>query len=115
MASQEECERRVRALIARLHSVDPELRKKYAVTRSVSLRVPDLGVVFLATLDGDAVDGLRCLPELAGSDAQVRVTTDSDDLVALIDGEVAPAVAWATGKLRVEASMLDLLRLRSLL
>ena len=39
----------------------------------------------------------------------------SKDFLRLVDGEVAPAVAWATGKLRVEASMLDLLRLRSLL
>lgn len=115
MASQEECEQAVLALIARLHSVDPELRKKYAVTRTISLRVPDLDVVFLATLEGDAVDGLRCLPDRHDHGAQVKVTTDSDDLVALVDGGVAPAVAWATGKLRVEASMLDLLRLRSLL
>lgn len=115
MATQQECEQGVDALIARLHSVDPELRKKYAVNRTISLRVPDLGVVFLATLDGDEVGSLRCLSDLDTHGAQVRVTTDSDDLIALMAGELAPAVAWATGKLRVEASMLDLLRLRSLL
>jgi putative sterol carrier protein len=46
---------------------------------------------------------------------QVRLAASSDDLVALVSGDLTPPVAWATGRLTVEASVLDLLRLRSLL
>ena len=115
MATRSECELALHALIAHLHSVDPEVRKKYALSRSLALRVPDLQVVFLASLQGDAVEDLRCVEGVDGWEAQVRVCADSDDLVDLLGGRLAPAVAWATGKLKIEASMLDLLKLRSLL
>ena len=39
----------------------------------------------------------------------------SDDLIALLAGELSPPTAWATGRLKVEASVLDLLKLRTLL
>ena len=115
MASQQQCESGLRSLIERIGTIDPQVRKKYAMTRSISLRVPDLAIVFLATLDGDVVDELRCLEGRDNGGAQVRLAAESDDLVALLAGSVAPAVAWATGRLRIEASMLDLLKLRSLL
>lgn len=115
MATRSECEQALRALIAQLHSVDPEVRRKYALSRTLALRVPDLQVVFLASLEGDVVQDLRCVEGVDVEGAQVRVCADSDDLLDLLDGRLAPAVAWATGKLKVEASMLDLLKLRSLL
>lgn len=115
MASQEECERGLRDLIARVGTVDPEVRKKYALTRTIALRIPDLDVVFLATLAGDVVEDLRCVGGHDSEGAQVRLSADSDEVLALLDGSVAPAVAWATGRLKIEASMLDLLKLRSLL
>lgn len=115
MATRSECERALRALIEQLHAVDPEVRKKYALSRSLALRVPDLQVVFLASLEGDVVENLRCVEGVDGRDAQVRVCADSDDLIDLLGGRLAPAIAWATGKLKIEASMLDLLKLRSLL
>ena len=115
MATQSECEQALRALIERLHSVDPDVRRKYAISRTLSLRVPDLQVVFLASLEGDVVADLRCLDGQDTDGAQVRVCADSDDLIDLLEGRTAPAVAWATGKLKIEASMLDLLKLRSLL
>ncbi|MCW2714074.1 MAG: sterol-binding protein [Frankiales bacterium] len=115
MATQSECDQALRALIERLHAVDPDLRKKYALRRTLSLRVPDLQVVFLAALEGDVVEDLRCVEGSDTHGAQVRVCAESDDLIDLLEGRTAPAVAWATGKLKVEASMLDLLKLRSLL
>ncbi|MFC6936163.1 hypothetical protein ACFQHO_41705 [Actinomadura yumaensis] len=39
----------------------------------------------------------------------------SDDLVAMARDELNPAKAWATGRLKIEASIFDLLRLRKLL
>ena len=39
----------------------------------------------------------------------------SDDLIALTDGELDFAKAWLSGRIKVEASVRDLLKLRSML
>ncbi len=116
MASLQECEAALQNLAARLAAVDPDLRRKHAVDRTVSCRVPDLAVVFHVRLtDGSVVD-MQCRPEHDGAaQAQVRLAATSDDLVALVAGDLSLPAAWATGRLTVEASVLDLLRLRSLL
>jgi putative sterol carrier protein len=75
--------------------------------------VYDLGVIFSGRLhDGALVD-----VEEDGDrpKAQLRLSCSSDDLLALTEGGLSPAGAWASGKLRIEASPRDLLRLRSLL
>lgn len=115
MASVAECEQALRSLVDRLAAVDPEVRSKHVVHRSVSCRVPDLDVVFLAQLGDDGLDGLRCQDGAETSGAQVRLSAASDDLLALVDGRLSPPAAWATGRLKVEASVLDLLKLRTLL
>jgi hypothetical protein len=38
-----------------------------------------------------------------------------DDLVSLVGGELNFATAWGKGRVRLEASLLDLFRLRKLL
>lgn len=115
MASEQECERAVQTLVDRFAALDPEVRRKHAMNRTVSCRVPDLDLVFLARLDGEELQELRCTSGTDTESAQIRLTTDSDDLVALLDGELAPPVAWATGQLKIEAGVLDLLKLRTLL
>lgn len=115
MASLQECEGALQTLAARFAAVDPDVRRRHAVDRTVSCRVPDLAVVFHVRLtDGDVAE-LQCRPDGELAEAQVRLTAASDDLVALVSGELTPPRAWATGRLTVEASVLDLLRLRSLL
>lgn len=115
MASQQECVRAVQTLVDRIAALDPALRRKHAMTRTVSCRVPDLDLLFLARLDGEALQELHCTSGSGAESAQIRLTVDSDDLVALLDGTLAPPAAWAAGKFKVEASVLDLLRLRALL
>ena len=71
-------------------------------------------------LDTDVLGAVRggadSLLVLTGvTDRQVRLAATSDDLVALVAGALTPPAAWATGRLTVEASVLDLLRLRALL
>ena len=112
MASVQECERALHVLAERIAAVDPDLRAKHALDRSVSCTVPDLGVVFVGQFSDDGLTGLH-----QGEDpsAQVRLTTSSDDLVALTEGRLGLPSAWATGRLKVEASVLDLLKLRALL
>ena len=113
MATLEECQEAVDGLVARLSEVDPDVRRRYAVERTVSCKVSDLGVVFLASF---ADDGM--ISEVHTADegrAQVALTVSSDDLIALIEGRLGLPTAWATGRLRIDASMLDLLKLRALL
>ena len=115
MASVQEVEQALRSIAQRLAAVDPEIRSRYVVTRTLACRVPDLDVVFLATLNDDGLEELRCADDGGDERAQVRLAARSDDLLALCEGELSPPVAWATGRLKVQASPLDLLKLRALL
>ena len=119
MASLEECESAVQHLVDRLADVDPEVRSRYASDRTVVCHVPDLGCVIRGRLDADGLQDVHTAPDGNGrvdkGDAQVRLAASSDDLLALLDGRLAVPTAWATGRLKVEASVMDLLKLRSLL
>ena len=88
------------------------MRGKYVVDRSISCYLSDLDTAFSARLTHD---GLEDVSTGAQSNAQIRLTTTSDDFIALTEGKLAFPLAWATGRVRVDASVMDLLRLRSLL
>ena len=107
MASEAECEAALAALVKALADVDPEVRRKYVVDRTVSCRISDLDVTWYAHLTEDGLVGMA----REGSKAQVRLTVGSDDLLSLLDGRLAVPTAVATGKVRVQASPFDLLRL----
>ena len=62
MASLQECEAALQELAARFAAVDPDLRRKHAVDRTVSCRVPDLGVVFSVRLSDGSVADVDCRP-----------------------------------------------------
>ncbi len=112
MATLPEVDRALRDLVARLTEVDPEVRRKHALDRTVSCQVDDLDVVYSAKVGDDGLSALTTAPCEA---AQVRLKVASDDLVALTEGRLGVPTAWATGRLHVEASLLDLLKLRTLL
>ena len=44
-----------------------------------------------------------------------RPPANSDDLVALLNGELPVASAWASGRVKLDASFLDLVKLRKLM
>ena len=110
MASVHEVEAALHDLAARLAAVDADLRARHTVDRTVSCTVSDLGVVFVGQLSDDGLTDIR---QDGDASAQVRLTAGSDDLIALTQGRLGLPSAWATGRLKVEASVLDLLRLRS--
>ena len=84
--------------------------------RSLSCRLTDLGPVVRGHLRHGAVHDLHVVEhsdELPKAD--IRLTMASDDLVALTDGRLAFGPAWMSGRIKLEAGMRDLLRLRKLL
>lgn len=115
MASVDDCDQALHSLAERLASVDDDTRIRYVVARTVACRLLDLGVVFLGRLDQQGLQEIRCAESLDKADAQVRLAATSDDLLAMIEGTLPVPAAWATGRLKIEASVLDLLKLRSLL
>lgn len=112
MATIEECEAALHDVAAVLHSIDEELRQQHALDRTVSLWVSDLKECFTARI---GAQGLTDIARGGTHDGQVRLKLTSDDLVALTKGELGFPAAWATGRVKVDASISDLLRLRSLL
>ena len=112
MATRKECRAALADVAARLADVDPELRRKHAIERTVSCYVTDLDVTFSGTL---TEDGVVEVTEKAQPEAQIRLSVGSDDLIALCQGNLAFASAWTRGRVRIDASVMDLLRLRTLL
>lgn len=110
MATVEQCEQAIADLAARLDTVDAGTRQKHVPDRTIGLTLLDLDVTFLGRLEhGSLVD----VHVAEGPRPQVRLVMNSDDLVSLTNGELHFAHAWATGRLRLNASLRDLLRLRA--
>jgi predicted lipid carrier protein YhbT len=114
VATAEECRQALDTLTGRISELSAEDRATHLVDRQVSCHVTDLGVTFLTELGPHGAEPVR---QANGSDgrAQVRMTAKSDDLVALAADPGSFPRAWLTGRIRVEASLSDLLRLRKLL
>jgi hypothetical protein len=84
--------------------------------RTVSCRLTDLGQVVAGRLALGSVHDMTAVPDSpAVPKADIRLTMSSDDLLALTSGELTFAPAWATGRVKLEAGLRDMLRLRSLL
>jgi putative sterol carrier protein len=111
MATIEECEKAFQDFATMLASLDADRREKTVLDRSVSCTIRDHGVIFAGQL---REGGLHDIRRVDRADAQVRLTLRSDDLIRLSTGKLNFAAAWATGKVRVDANVFDLLRLRSL-
>jgi hypothetical protein len=114
MATAEECRAALEGLLGRLDDLDPAHREAHLADRAVSCTEDDLGVTFLTQL-GPAGAGPVTMANGSASQAHIRFTTDSDDLVALAGDPGSFGRAWLSGRLKVHASLFDLLRLRKLL
>ena len=114
MATAEQCRQALENLTGRIADMDPADRQAHLVDRVISCKISDLGVTFVTRL---GPDGASPVTEANGSEppAHVRFTAKSDDLVAIADDPGTFARAWLSGRLKVEASIWDILRLRKLL
>lgn len=114
MATAEECRKALESLLGRITQMDPATRQANFPERTMSARVPDLGLTFVTRVGPNGVEPVEEAPP-GSPPAQVKFTANSDDLVAIAADPGTFARAWLTGKLKVEANVFDLLRLRKFL
>ncbi|MFE0457177.1 sterol-binding protein [Streptomyces sp. NPDC058914] len=115
MATIEECRAALEKLAENMRGAEGDVREAAAMDRSVSCRVTDLDVTFVGRLTDGRIEVDDTLPGPPREKAQIRLTMTGDDLVALVGGELHFAKAWGSGRVRLEAGLRDLFRLRKLL
>lgn len=112
MATVEEVDQILGDLLERLGDLDPTVRSLMPSHRTVEARCPDLELVrFAVWRDGR----LQLVDGPPNRRADIRISVRSDDLLALHHGELTFARAYAANRVRLDASMTDLLRLRAIL
>jgi hypothetical protein len=113
MTSAEECRAALQKLAGRLSEMSADKREDYFGGRSISVTIPDLGVTYATTL-GVGDDPVR---EVGPGEppADIRLTANSDEVLALSESPMNIARSWVAGRVKIEASMKDLFRLRRLL
>lgn len=111
VATVDECRVALEQLVSRLGTSGGAAKSTSSFDRTLSCYVPDLDMTFSGRLSNGHVSGLTTEPS---PKAQIRLTAASDDLVALTDGRLAAGDAWKTGRLKVQAAMMDLLKLKSM-
>jgi predicted lipid carrier protein YhbT len=115
MATQTEVEQRLSELIARLDASDEGARSladTLPERRTLSVHVTDLEAHYWTVLERGRMGPLEVGPR---DQAEIRIRAPSDVLVDLIDGRGGLFSAYLAGRVRIDASMSDLLRLRKLL
>src|SRR5712691_536269 len=114
MATAEECRLALQRLTTRISEMDAKARADHLLDRTLSCRVPDLGVTFLTRLGPHGADPVSQMAD-GSPPAQVRFTAKSDVVLSIADDPGSFARAWLTGRLKVEGNILDLLHLRKLI
>ena len=108
----EECRQALSRMVANLSANAAGARQKLDLDRSLAYQITDLGVAFHGRLtDGQLVD----LTDGDDPKAKIRFASTSDDLIALVEGRLSAASAWASGRVKISASMFDLIKLRKLM
>jgi hypothetical protein len=115
MASIEECRTALDQFSRNMAGSQGDVRAAAALDRSLSCRITDLDITFVGRLADGAIRDVVSVPGTPAEPAQIRLTMSGDDLVALVAGELSFAKSWAAGRVRVQAGLRDVLRLRSLL
>lgn len=115
MATIEECRDALDRFSATLSGAEGDAKSAAALDRSLSCRITDLDVTFVGRLADGRIQDVVAVPGTPEEKAQIRLTMSGDDLLAMVGGQLHFAKAWGSGRVRVQASLRDVLRLRSLL
>lgn len=111
MATLDQCRTALTQLAGQL-AANAEVGGRLDFDRTLACQVTDLGAAFHGRLQDGRIVGLT-----DGDDpsAKIKMIISSDDLVALVAGRLDAGRAFASGRLKIKASMMDLLKLRRLL
>lgn len=115
MATMEECRSALDKLSDNLAGAEGDVREAASLNRSLSCRITDLDITFVGRLKDGRIEVLDTIQGAPREKAQIRLAMAGDDLVAMVDGRLNFAKAWASGRVKLEAAVLDLFRLRKLL
>lgn len=111
MATVEECEKALEELAKTIAGSGTDAKAR-SLDRSLTCRITDLDVIFAGRFrDG----GLHDIHRTDSPKADIRLSASSDDLVALVDGRLKFLSAWSSGRIGLDASVFDLIRLKDLL
>ncbi|MCP3788041.1 SCP2 sterol-binding domain-containing protein [Micromonospora sp. A3M-1-15] len=111
MASVDECRQALRDLATRLDR-HADVQGRIDLDRSLACRVTDLDTAFHGRLEGGR------LVDLADGDdpkAKIALSASSDDLVALVHGQLDIMKAVGARRVSIKANPFDLMKLRKLL
>ncbi|GAA4578531.1 hypothetical protein GCM10023176_54600 [Micromonospora coerulea] len=111
MASVDECRQALQDLAARLDR-HADVQDRIDLDRTLACRVTDLGTAFHGRLAGGR------LVDLADGDdpkAKIALSSSSDDLVALVHGQLDITKAVTSRRISIKANPFDLMKLRKLL
>ncbi|MFD2768334.1 alkyl sulfatase C-terminal domain-containing protein [Micromonospora eburnea] len=111
MASVDECRQALQELADRLDR-HAEATGRIDLDRTLACRITDLDTAFHGRLENGRLTGLT-----DGDDPQAKIalSTNSDDLVALVHGQLDLAKAVAGRRVSIKANPLDLMKLRKLI
>jgi hypothetical protein len=115
MANPAECRAALTQLSDNLGKAQGDVRTAAALDRSLSCWITDLDVTFSGRLRDGSIQDITEAPGKPVERAQIRLALKGDDLVALVGGDLNFAAAWASGRVKLEAGIRDLLHLRKLL
>ncbi|RAO32506.1 hypothetical protein PSN13_03840 [Micromonospora saelicesensis] len=112
MASVDECRQALQELAARLDRNAETVRERIDLDRTLACRITDLDTAFHGRITGGR------LVELTDGDdprAKIALSTSSDDLLALVRGDLDVTSAVTSRRVSIKANPFDLLKLRKLL
>jgi len=112
VAEVEEVEAILDRLLTQLGEVDDQARSVMPSERLLRASCPDLDLVRYASW---RTGQLTLLDDAPSRRADIRISVRSDDLVKLTSGTLTFGQAYLSGRIRIDASMSDLLRLRAAL
>jgi len=114
MAQADEVRDAVERLAAMFDGLDDATRRKIPDS-TVSVLVRDLDVAYGCRFAGGEVLDVEEIDPADAGTAALRIRTESDTLLDVVDDRLHFGHGWATGKIRVDAKFRDILKLRSFL